>query len=65
MGPKLPSTKKGKPFINNNTILTDGRLRLCVFGGDHKELNYTKEERDKHNKEYSRQLKFRFDERRV
>jgi hypothetical protein len=58
--PKLPSTKKGKPFINNNVILTDGRLRSRVFGGDHKELNYTEEERVKHDKEYSRQLKFRF-----
>ena len=44
--PKLPSTMKGKPFLNNNTILIDGRLRSRVFGGDHKELNYTKEERD-------------------
>ena len=55
--PKMPSTKKGKPFLNNNTILTNGRLHFCVFGGDHKELNYAKEEHDTHDKECSRQLK--------
>ena len=38
---KQQSVEKKKLFLNNNVILTDAWLRVCVFGGDHKDMNYS------------------------